>query len=55
MQVQFFKGASLEPVPPKASKHEEVRYLDIRETDELDAGHLRTWIEQASKLPGEKM
>ncbi|MEX5305321.1 DUF1801 domain-containing protein [Kocuria sp. CPCC 205258] len=55
VQVQFFKGASLEPVPPKASKHEEVRYLDIREIDELDAGHLRTWIEQASKLPGEKM
>ena len=37
VQVQFFKGASLEPVPPKASKHEEVRYLDIRETDELSS------------------
>ncbi|MEX5260324.1 DUF1801 domain-containing protein [Kocuria sp. CPCC 205263] len=55
VQVQFFKGASLEPVSPRASMHEEVRYLDIRETDELDAGQLRTWIEQASELPGEKM
>jgi hypothetical protein len=55
VQVQFFRGSSLDPVPPKASKHEEVRYLDIRETDELDAGRLRSWIEQASKLPGEKM
>ncbi|MFF0903234.1 UNVERIFIED_CONTAM: DUF1801 domain-containing protein [Kocuria sp. CPCC 205316] len=55
VQVQFFKGASLDPVPPKASKHAEVRYLDIRETDELDAVPLRSWIEQASRLPGEKL
>lgn len=55
VQVQFFKGASLDLVPPKASKHAEVRYLDIRETDELDAVPLRSWIEQASRLPGEKL
>ena len=55
VQLQFFKGTSLDPVPPKASKHDEVRYLDIREDDELDEDQLRSWIEQASKLPGEKM
>ncbi|MFI7481450.1 DUF1801 domain-containing protein [Kocuria sp. M1R5S2] len=55
VQVQFFRGSSLDPVPPKASKHEEVRYLDIRETDELDTDQLRSWIEQAGRLPGEKM
>lgn len=55
VQVAFFKGASLDPVPPKASKHAEVRYLDIREDDDLDEDQLRSWIEQASKLPGEKM
>lgn len=55
VQVQFFKGAALEPPPPKASKHPEVRYLDIRETDELDEARLRSWIEQAAGLPGEKM
>ena len=55
VQVQFFKGASLNPMPPKGSKHAEVRYLDIRETDELDAVPLRSWIEQASRLPGEKL
>lgn len=53
VQVQFFKGSSLEPVPPKASKHAEVRYLDIHEDDELDEDQLRSWIEQASRLPGE--
>ena len=55
MQVQFFKGASLDPVPPKASKHEEVRYFDIHEDDELDEDQLRSWTEQASQLPGEEM
>jgi hypothetical protein len=42
-------------MPPKASKHKEVRYLDIREDDELDEDQLRSWIEQASRLPGEFM
>ncbi len=55
VQVQFLRGTSLEPVPPKASKHKEVRYLDIHEDDELDEKQLRSWIDQASKLPGEKM
>ena len=55
VQVQFFKGASLKPVPPKASKHDEVRYLDIHEDDELDERQLKSWIKQAAKLPGEKV
>jgi hypothetical protein len=55
VQAQFLKGTSLSPMPPKESKHPEVRYLDIREDDDLDEGQLRSWIEQASKLPGEKM
>jgi hypothetical protein len=55
VQVQFLKGASLDPMPPKGSKHKEVRYLDIHEDDELDEGRLQSWIEQASNLPGEVM
>ena len=55
VQLQFFRGTSLDPVPPKASKHDEVRYLDIHEDDELDEAQLRSWIEQASDLPGEKV
>lgn len=42
-------------MPPKASKHPEVRYLDIREHDEPDDRQLRSWIKQARKLPGEQM
>jgi hypothetical protein len=31
VKVAFFRGASLRPAPPGASKHREVRYLDIHE------------------------
>jgi len=55
VKVTFFRGSSLTPVPPGASKHAEVRYLDIREDDVFDEARLADWVEQASKLPGEKM
>jgi hypothetical protein len=55
VQLQFFRGSSLEPQPPKASKHPDVRYLDIHEDDALDEAQLVSWIEQASELPGEKL
>ncbi|MEV4545297.1 hypothetical protein [Micromonospora echinaurantiaca] len=55
MQVQFLRGTSLDPMPPKSSKHDQVRYLDIRQDEELDEDQLRSWIEQASRLPGERM
>ncbi|KAF4410716.1 DUF1801 domain-containing protein [Streptomyces lycii] len=55
VQLQFFRGTSLDPVPPKASRHAEVRYLDIHEDDEPDDGRLRSWIEQAAGLPGEHL
>ena len=53
VQVQFFRGTSLDPEPPKAAKHPEVRYLDIHEDDPLDEARLRSWFEQAAALPGE--
>jgi hypothetical protein len=55
VQLQFFRGTSLDPVPPKPSKHAEVRYFDIYEDDDPDEEQLVSWIEQASKLAGEKM
>ena len=50
--MTFFRGTSLDPVPPGKSKHPEVRYLDIRE-GELDERQFTDWVKQASKLPGE--
>jgi len=50
--VAFFRGASLRPVPPGESRHQDVRYLDIHEDDQLDEVQLAAWVKQASQLPG---
>ena len=55
VKVTFFRGTSLRPVPPGESKHKEVRYFHIYEDDALDEAQLADWIEQASRLPGEKL
>jgi hypothetical protein len=55
IKVTFFRGTSLRPVPPGASKHKEVRYFDIREDVALDEAQLTAWVKQASELPGERM
>src|SRR5262245_1089161 len=55
VKVAFFRGASLRPVPPGASKQKDVRYLDIHEDDPLDEAQFAAWVEQASQLPGERM
>ncbi len=52
VKVAFFRGTSLRPVPPGASRHKEVRYVDIREDDALDEAQMATWIRQAAALPG---
>jgi hypothetical protein len=54
VKVTFFRGTSLRPVPPGASKHPEVRYLDIHE-GQLDETQFADWVKQASELPGEKL
>ena len=55
VKVAFFRGTSLRPLPPAASKHKDVRYLDIHEDGELDEAQLAAWVKQASQLPGERM
>ena len=54
VKVTFFRGTSLDPVPPGASKHPEVRYLDVRE-EGLDEARFADWVRQASRLPGERL
>lgn len=51
VKVTFFRGASLRPLPPGASKHEDVRYADIH-ADDLDAAQMAGWVKQAAALPG---
>ena len=52
VKVAFFRGTSLRPVPPGESKHKDVRYLNIREDDQLDEAQMADWIRQAAALPG---
>jgi hypothetical protein len=54
VKVAFFRGTSLRPVPPGASKSKDTRYLDIHE-GQLDEAQLAAWVKQASLLPGERM
>ena len=54
VKATFFRGTSLKPMPQGTSKHPEVRYLDIHE-GEFDEARFAGWVEQAAKLPGEKM
>jgi len=52
VKVAFFRGTTLRPVPPGASKHQDVRYLDIREDDRLDEEQMASWIRQAASISG---
>lgn len=52
IKVAFFRGTSLQPLPPVESKQQEVRYFHIHEGDLIDEELVATWIKQAAKLPG---
>lgn len=54
VKVAFFRGQSLTPMPPVASKSQDTRYLHVQD-GELDEAQFADWVKQASRLPGEKM
>jgi hypothetical protein len=55
VKVAFFRGASLVPQPPGASRQKDVRYLDIHEGAAIDEAQFIDWVRQAAGLPGERM
>jgi hypothetical protein len=55
IQVAFFRGTALIPVPPGPSKSRDTRYVKIHEHDPLDAALFASWVTQASLLPGERL
>ena len=55
VQLTFMQGTSLDPVPPVASKVAGTRYLNIRESDELDEAQIADWVRQAVQLPGVRL
>lgn len=52
MRVTFFRGTSLQPVPPGPSKTPHTRYLDIHEADPRDDAQVAGWVKQAAAIPG---
>ena len=52
VKVAFFRGTSLRPPPPVASKGAQTRYVHIQEDDALDEARWAAWIRQAADLPG---
>jgi hypothetical protein len=50
VKVTFFRGTSLQPVPPGGTG-DEARWIDIHEGD-LDEAALAQWIRQAAAIPG---
>jgi len=52
IKVAFFNGTQLKPMPPVESKNQGTRYFHIYENDQLDEQQLKSWIKQASKIPG---
>ncbi|MEI9429821.1 DUF1801 domain-containing protein [Mesorhizobium sp. Cs1299R1N3] len=55
IKVAFFRGQSLDPVPPVASKSRDTRYFHIHEDEAFDEAQFSAWVKQASQLPGERM
>lgn len=53
MKVTFLRGAALQPPPPVASKHPDVRYLHVHEGEPFDEEQMRRWLEQAAAMPGD--
>ena len=51
INVTFFRGTSLRPLPPVESKQKETRYVHIHE-DDLDEAQMATWVKQAAEIPG---
>lgn len=54
IKLTFFRGQSLDPIPPEPSKSGDTRYFHIHEGEDFE-DRLGNWIEQASKLPGERL
>ena len=50
VKVTFFRGTSLQPVPPGGTSNE-ARWIDIHK-DDLDEEMLAKWILQAAAIPG---
>ena len=53
VKVTFFRGTSLQPVPPGGTpRSKDARWIDLREGDRLDERQFAAWVRQGAALPG---
>jgi hypothetical protein len=53
VKVTFFKGMSLQPIPPGGTERSgDARWIDLYEADGLDESQMSAWVKQAAALPG---
>jgi hypothetical protein len=52
VQLNFFCGSSLDPVPPGKGKDPHARWINIAERDRLDEEQILAWLKQATHLRG---
>jgi hypothetical protein len=50
VKVTFFRGTSLQPVPPGGTQ-KDARWIDVHE-DGLDEAQMAGWVKQAATVPG---
>lgn len=50
VKVNFFKGTSLKPVPPRGESGN-TRAVDLRSLEEYEAAPMKEWVRQAARLP----
>jgi hypothetical protein len=53
VKVTFFKGTSLQPIPPGGTG-KDARWIDVHE-DDLDEEQMAVWVRQAAAQPGWEM
>ena len=51
VNVVFFGGADLDPPPPLGETGRS-RYVKVTTLEEAEAPQMRTWVEQAARVPG---
>jgi len=51
VKVTFFRGTSLEPLPPGPSKVKGTRCVDVHE-GQLDEAQMTRWVKEAAAIPG---
>ena len=55
VKLTWLTGSQLDPEPPKKTKQDTPRFLDIAERDDIDDEQMHDWIRQSAELPGDDL